>query len=55
MEIIKKNIKTYFDLSERIGSIILCNQMETRVLEGVNGDYLCEEHDIFQYFIIEDL
>lgn len=44
-------IKTYEDLAEQVGNMVLSNEVINRPLELINGDL---EDEIFQYYIISD-
>ena len=46
-------IKTYADLAETCGNMVLANEMAKRPLELVSGDWAPWE-EIFQWYIIQD-
>lgn len=46
-------IKTYADLAETCGNMVLANEMAKRPLELVSGD-LAPWEEIFQWYIIQD-
>ena len=46
-------IKTYADLAETCGDMVLANEMAKRPLELVSGDWAPWE-EIFQWYIIQD-
>lgn len=44
-------IKTYADLSEQVGPMVLANEIARRPLELINGD---PKTEIFQFYIIQN-
>ena len=46
-------IKTYADLAETCGNMVLANEMAKRPLELVSGDWAPWE-EIFQWYIVRD-
>lgn len=51
------NIKTYRDFADRLGSLILCNEIVSRPIELIHGELTYDEdcyYEIFQYFLISD-
>lgn len=52
-----ENIKTYKDFADRLGGLILCNEMAGRDIELISGELTYDEdcyYEIFQWFIIQD-
>lgn len=46
-------IKTYADLAETCGGMVLANEIANRPLEPVSGDWAPWE-EIFQWYIVQD-
>mgnify|MGYP004515634579 FL=1 len=46
-------IKTYADLTETRGGIVLANEIASRPLEPVSGDWAPWD-EIFQWYIVQD-
>ena len=46
-------IKTYADLAETCGGMVLANEIASRPLEPVSGDWAPWE-EIFQWYIVQD-
>lgn len=48
-----KKIKTYADFVNELGGMILCNSMQGRELDLINGD-LDDAEEIYHWYIIEN-
>lgn len=53
IERFKERIRTYADFADQLGDMVLCNEMSSRELMLVSGEW--EEGDeVFQWYIISD-
>ena len=50
-QIMFDNIKTYKDFTDRLGNLILCNNIASHDIKLIHGEPI---YEIFQYYIISD-